>query len=131
MKYVNILFCAVMILFAAVQYNDPDALLWVPVYLVPAACAGLAAFRVSIFRGRVPQIMLGLCLLLAVLGTVFYWPQTPGFWRMDVWWETETAREGMGMVIATLAIGVVAVTAVMDNARAHQRVQGEKSELKI
>jgi len=130
-KYVNILFCAVMILFAAVQYNDPDALLWIPVYLVPAVWAGLAAFCIRSLHARLPQLLLGLCLVLAVLGTIFYWPQTPGFWHMEVWWETETAREGMGMMIAALAIGVAAMTAAMDAARRRRRDQGENSELKI
>lgn len=130
MKYVNILFCAVMILFAAVQYNDPDAFLWVPVYLVPAVFAGLAAFRIRSLHARLPQLLLGSCLLLAILGTIFYWPQTSGFWRTEVWWETETAREGMGMMIATLVIGVAAATVAMDAARTRQRGQGENSELK-
>ena len=36
MKIFNIIFCIVFVLFAAVQYNDPDPYLWVPIYLYPA-----------------------------------------------------------------------------------------------
>lgn len=36
MKFFNIFFCVVFILFAAVQYNDPDPYLWIPIYLYPA-----------------------------------------------------------------------------------------------
>ena len=36
MKFFNIFFCIVFVLFAAVQYNDPDAYLWVAIYLYPA-----------------------------------------------------------------------------------------------
>ena len=36
MKFFNIFFCIVFILFAVVQYNDPDPFLWVPIYLYPA-----------------------------------------------------------------------------------------------
>ena len=36
MKSFNIFFCVIFILFAVVQYNDPDAYLWVPIYLYPA-----------------------------------------------------------------------------------------------
>ena len=36
MKIFNIFFCIVFILFAAVQYNDPDPYLWIPIYLYPA-----------------------------------------------------------------------------------------------
>lgn len=36
MKIFNIIFCVVFILFAVVQYNDPDPYLWIPIYLYPA-----------------------------------------------------------------------------------------------
>jgi hypothetical protein len=36
MKLFNIFFCIIFVLFAAVQYNDPDPYLWVPIYLYPA-----------------------------------------------------------------------------------------------
>jgi len=36
MKFFNIFFSIVFILFAVVQYNDPDPYLWVPIYLYPA-----------------------------------------------------------------------------------------------
>jgi hypothetical protein len=36
MKFFNIFFCIVFISFAAVQYNDPDPYLWIPIYLYPA-----------------------------------------------------------------------------------------------
>ena len=36
MKFFNIFFSVVFILFAVVQYNDPDPYLWVPIYLYPA-----------------------------------------------------------------------------------------------
>ncbi len=36
MKFFNGFFVLVFILFAAVQYNDPDPYLWIPIYLYPA-----------------------------------------------------------------------------------------------
>ncbi len=36
MKSFNIFFCVIFILFAVVQFNDPDAYLWIPIYLYPA-----------------------------------------------------------------------------------------------
>src|SRR4030095_945739 len=42
MKIFNIGFCVVFILFAAVQYNDPDPYLWMPIYLYAAALCWLA-----------------------------------------------------------------------------------------
>ena len=49
MRYVNGFFCVLLVLFAIVQYNDPDAILWILIYGVPAVWAGLAAFRPARF----------------------------------------------------------------------------------
>ena len=38
------LFCVSFILFAYVNLNDQDSWLWVPIYLIAAACCGLAVF---------------------------------------------------------------------------------------
>lgn len=43
MKIFNIAFCLIFILFAALQYNDPDPYLWMPIYLYTAVLCGLAA----------------------------------------------------------------------------------------
>jgi hypothetical protein len=42
MKIFNIFFCVVFILFAAVQYNDPDPYVWMPIYLYASALCWLA-----------------------------------------------------------------------------------------
>ena len=42
MEVFNIIFIVVFILFAAVQYNDPDPYLWIPIYLYPAVLCYLA-----------------------------------------------------------------------------------------
>jgi hypothetical protein len=36
MKFFNYTFIIIFILFAAVQYNDPDPYIWIPIYLYPA-----------------------------------------------------------------------------------------------
>ena len=110
MRYLNGGLCLLMVLFAAVQYNDPDGVFWMPVYLVPAAWAGLAAYRPQLLRDPWPSIGLAGCLVLAVAGVFYFWPQDPGWWRQDVWWESEAAREGMGFMVATATLLVVALT---------------------
>jgi len=61
MLILNALFLAAFLLSAAVQYNDPDALQWIAVYL---AAAALCAAR---WRGRLwpwaPFALLVVCLL--------------------------------------------------------------------
>jgi hypothetical protein len=37
----------------------------------------------------------------------------PGFWRKDVWWVEETAREGMGVMIAFAVLIAVLATALL------------------
>ena len=55
--------------------------------------------------------------MAAIVATVWYWPAEEGFWRQEVWWESETAREGMGIMIVTGALLVVALTTVMAKTR--------------
>jgi hypothetical protein len=42
MKIFNIFFCLAFILFAALQYNDPDPYIWMPIYLYAAVLCWLA-----------------------------------------------------------------------------------------
>ena len=110
MKYVNIALGIVMVLFAVVQYNDPDALLWIVIYLIPALWSGVAAFRLSTLRDGRVFAGLGATLLAAVIGTAYYWPDVAGWWRREIWWEVETAREGMGMMLVTLTLLIALLT---------------------
>ena len=48
MKVFNITFCFLFIVFAALQYNDPDPYLWVPIYMYTAVLCWLA-FRKRYF----------------------------------------------------------------------------------
>jgi len=48
MKIFNLFFCVVFIFFAALQYNDPDPYVWMPIYLYAAALCWLA-FRNKYF----------------------------------------------------------------------------------
>ena len=105
MRVVSAVFGVLMLLFAVVQYNDPDAVFWGAIYGVAAVWCGVAAYRPALVAGPV-RTLLVISLAAAVFGVVWYWPQTPGFWRQEVWWNTETAREGMGMAIVLAALAV-------------------------
>jgi len=43
MKILNIFFCVVFVIFAALQYNDPDPYVWIPIYMYAAVLCALAA----------------------------------------------------------------------------------------
>ena len=117
MRYVNILLGVLMVLFAAVQYNDPDAPLWIVLYLVPAAWAFMAAFRLPSTTSNDGAVLLWVSLAVYLFAAVFFWPQTPGFWRKEVWWNDEAAREGMGAMIALAVLLFVLLTAFTARSR--------------
>ena len=104
MRLINGLICAVLILFAAAQYNDPDALLWGAIYGIAALWTGLAAFRPGHLARPPLRALWALCTVAGLAGVVWYWPDTPNWWLKDVWWESETSREGMGMMVVALAL---------------------------
>ena len=111
MTYLSILLGLIMLLFAGVQYNDPDGPLWVVIYGVPAAWAFLAAFKLPAVRSRTGTLLLWLTIATAFFGVIYYWPQTPNFWLKDIWWEDEAAREGMGLMIVLLVLLMVRMVA--------------------
>ena len=118
MRIVNGVLCLLMLAFAAVQLNDPDAGLWILIYLLPAAWAGLAAWRPARLQARPATLGLGLCLLTALAGVAYWWPKDAGWWRQEVWWQSEAAREGMGLMVAAAVLLVVALTRWLGQAKA-------------
>jgi len=118
MRYVHILLGIVMVAFAAVQYNDPDAPLWIVIYLIPAAWAFAAAFRPAYPRSIAGERLLWATVAVGAGTLVYYWPTMPGFWHKEVWRVEETAREGMGVMIAfAILIVVLAATLLRKPAR--------------
>jgi hypothetical protein len=110
MRIVNGVLCLLLILFRAGEYNDPDVLLWILIYGIGAGFTGLAAFRPGLFASPRVALVFSLCLAASFGGVYYYWPATPDWWMQDVWWETETAREGMGMMIVTAAMLIAGLT---------------------
>lgn len=117
MRYLYVLPALLMIAFAAVQYNDPDALVWATIYLIPAAWALLAAFRPRLLQAPAGKSLLWASTLAGLVGVIIYWPAMPGFWHKEVWRAEETAREGMGMMIAFAVLLAVLFSAHLKPAR--------------
>jgi len=104
MRWLNGLFFLLMILFIVVQLNDPDGVMWMFIYAVPMAWAAIAAFRPAALSGKLPSALLITCIILSAAAMFYYWPKTSGWWKSEVWWEVETAREGMGMMIVLIVL---------------------------
>ncbi len=106
MRYVNGFFCVVFVGFTIVQYNDPDAILWILIYGIPAVWAGLAAFRPAQFAHN--QLLLAafaVNLVAIAAGALYDWPQSIADWH-----ENEVVREGLGLIITTVGLLVIAYT---------------------
>lgn len=85
MKLFNLLFCILFIISAALQYNDPDPYVWVPIYMYGAVLCWLA-FRVKFY----PKAYLS--------GIVIYTVYALGlfFWKNGVWdWMIQHNAEGI------------------------------------
>ena len=106
MRVFNIILGLLMIAFAAVQLNDPDSYIWILYYLVGAAWALIAALKSEFIRSPMGKVLLWLSIGVALGGVIYYFPQMDRFWERDVWWNEETAREGMGVMILLIVMVV-------------------------
>lgn len=107
MRYVFIVLMGLMLLFMGVQYNDPDGTLWIVIYSVPAIWCALAAFWQKIFQHAQTKMMLVISIFASLVGVVWFWPLTPMFWTKEVWYNVETAREGLGLMIVASVLLLV------------------------
>ncbi len=113
MRLLNGLLCSLMILFAAVQWNDPDGLFWAAIYAVPAGWAAVAAFRPRLLGSATAKGIWAVLMVSYLAATIYFWPTAATWWRIDVWWENEPAREGMGLMIATLVLAIAGASSVV------------------
>jgi Transmembrane family 220, helix len=111
LRLLNTLTCVTMLGFAAVQYNDPDWWLWALYYGVPAFWAFMAGFRRRVFTSV--QWLGWLWASLAAWAALvwYYWPKMPNWWLKSVWMQEETAREGMGLMIALATLVIALLSA--------------------
>ena len=111
MRVINGVFCLILLLFALVQYNDPDFLFWFIIYGLAAIWCGLAAFMPEVLATHgILRASFLLCLMGALIGTVYYWPADSAWWTKEVIWDNELVREGLGMAFVTTGLLSVGVT---------------------
>jgi hypothetical protein len=96
------LMCGVFVLSAAVQWNDPDPWLWIPLYALAAVLAGLGA------AGRLPLLPNALALVLFAVFLAIWAPSVAEA-RPDAFthWQMrspadEEAREAGGLALCAL-----------------------------
>lgn len=85
MKIFNIIFCVLFVFSAALQYNDPDPYLWIPIYMYGAVLCWLAVK--GKYYPKFYLIGIGVYLLYAV----FLFSEKDGVWD----WITEHNAENI------------------------------------
>ena len=103
MRIFAILMAVVFVVFAALQYNDPDPYLWIPIYLYAALLS------VLYYRGRVSKAFLRVSAVVFLAGAIYMWPEV---------WEGVELQNGMKTVNIelgreSLGLGLVFVTLVI------------------
>ncbi|MBL7811771.1 MAG: transmembrane 220 family protein [Bacteroidetes bacterium] len=84
--------------FAAVQYNDPDPWLWIPVYLI------FAGLNISLMYKPLHPLVYAFAAVDAVIFAWFQWPDHwEGIGESMLTTNMERARESMGLVICALS----------------------------
>ncbi len=95
-----------MLSFIGVQINDPDGWLWALIYAIPVAALVAALVWPSVFASPVGKGLAAFALIGCLILVWYFWPSQSRFWQQAVWWEEESAREGMGMMIAFVVLGI-------------------------
>lgn len=105
-KILGAVFGLLFLSFAAFQYNDPDPLLWMTIYLIAAALSVAAGF------GRVSKTVLVVACILYGVGVIYWWPEqfegvgdsmrdaTTGALLRNV----EEGRESLGLAMCSIAM---------------------------
>jgi len=113
MKTVNYALAACFLLFAALQYNDPDPWLWIPIYLYAATASTLAAHD----KAPTTLLLLGILFCLAYAGLLLFIPEGVIDWANRHQAENlvqtmkaskpwiENTREFGGLLIVCTALG--------------------------
>lgn len=114
MKIFNLIFSILFVLCAALQYNDPDPWLWIPIYLYSAVLCWLA-FRGNYFPGA---YLLGIAGYLVYAVILFFekdgvidWltkhnaANIAGSMKAEKPWIEDT-REFLGLVIMIVILAI-------------------------
>jgi Ca2+/Na+ antiporter len=114
MKVFNIFFCIVFIIFAGLQYNDPDPYVWIPIYGYAAVLCAMAA------RGRFHRraYVIGILVYLAYAVYLFFTTDGVIDWvtqhdaaniaetmKAEKPWIEDT-REFFGLFILIIVLGI-------------------------
>ncbi len=100
LKYIPIFLTVLFALFVAVQYNDPDPEVWMPIY-------GFATIgSLLTFFDKINKYILLVSVVFYAAGSYYIWPPSfEGiFMSMGCSPNVELARESLGLLICSFAM---------------------------
>lgn len=99
MRIVALIFAVLFFISAALQFNDPDTLLWIAIY----GFAGVLS--ILFYRGLRNKFFYGVAMLVYLAGAIYLWPKEYKGITMDMSRapEIELARESLGLAICAFA----------------------------
>ncbi|HLO80653.1 MAG TPA: transmembrane 220 family protein [Chitinophagaceae bacterium] len=114
MKILNLVLCILFVIFAGLQYNDPDPFIWIPIYLFAAFLCWRA------YKGIYHRSLLILAIVIYLLYAIYLFFDTNGVisWASDHAAESivqtmkaekpwiEETREFGGLVILIVAMAI-------------------------
>ena len=104
MRFVLYLLIGVYLMSAAVQYNDPDPLVWIVSYLIPAC---LCYYRILKYGNSVQYFMIGLLYMLWAINQ--FPPQWEGLMIDNLSMKTinvELGRESLGLAMCGIGMWI-------------------------
>jgi len=112
-KILGVFFGVVFISFAVVQYNDPDPMVWITIYLMAAVLCIGAGF------GKVGNAVLVAAFVLYAIGVIYWWPERfegVGDSMRDantgaLLKNVEEGRESLGLAMCSIAFLGLALVA--------------------
>lgn len=115
MKYFILIFGVIFLAFAYLQVNDPDPMVWIPAYLVPA----YVCFR--FFKGAINIELVVLLFLVTTLAGISLWQEMTaweGFFTEGAGMSMKTmnqeyAREACGLWICSCIYIIIAIFSVL------------------
>lgn len=98
--YSCLILAHIFTVFAAVQYNDPDPEVWIPIYMIAAILCVASIFV------QVNKILLSVTIVAYMLGCIYLFPEKYQGVSMPMNERVpaiELARESLGLLICAIA----------------------------
>ncbi len=99
---VNLTLAAMFFLFASVQFNDPDPLIWVLAYSLTAVLSLLFLWR--LIAEKLKWVYLGIALVMFIGSFLQFPPTWEGFGAEMKTENNELARESIGLLLCGLVL---------------------------